>query len=89
VDISSSLPSLSVNPPFLPFGFLFVAGRLSRLAGLEALGDPKTYQGSTDDEDDGEDNDDTSLLLGPVLTLGDGAEGVACDNGSVDGRDFE
>ena len=33
--------------------------------------------------------DDTSLLRGPVLALGNGGEGVAGDERGVDGRHFE
>lgn len=51
--------------------------------------DEESDQTDSDNEDDGEHDDDTSLLGGPVLTLGDVAEGVASDETSVDGRHFD
>lgn len=51
--------------------------------------DEEGDQTDGDNENDGEHNDDTSLLGGPVFALGDVGEGVASDNSSVDGRHFE
>ena len=54
----------------------------------EELGDPKTDKTASHQENDTEYDDDTGFLRRPVLLpLGEGAEGVASDNGGVvDGR---
>lgn len=68
---------------------LYVDGSLLRISLLDELGDPQADQTNTNDEDNGENNNDTSLLLSPVLAAGELVEGVASDNGGVHGRHFE
>ena len=47
-----------------------------------ALGDPNTNQQAGDEEDNDEDNDDTGLALGPVVTLGQLGHGVLAASGN-------
>jgi hypothetical protein len=77
----------TIKPP-APLYFRLVVSSLL-LSRREALGNPETYQAHGDNANNGEYENDTSFLLRPVLTLGNGAEGVACDDGGVDGRHFE
>lgn len=58
------------------------------LAGLQLLVDEEEDEGDGDDKDDAEDDHDTGVLAGPVAALGDLGEGVASDDGEVDGRHF-
>jgi hypothetical protein len=64
-------------------------GLLAGLASGELLVDEQGEQTDSNNKDDTEHNDNTGLLASPVRALGDGAEGVASDNGSVDGRHFK
>lgn len=52
------------------------------------LVDPEANETHADDEDDAEDKDNASVLSGPVAALGDVGEGVAGDNGEIEGGHF-
>jgi len=55
----------------------------------QLLGDEETGQTDSDDEDDAEHDNDTGLTASPVAALGDLGDGVASDDGGVDGRHCE
>lgn len=56
--------------------------------GRDPLADEQANDTDGDDEDDAEYDDNTSLLLGPVLTLGDVGDGLTGNQSVVDGRHF-
>jgi len=59
-----------------------------RPASEHLLVDEEADETDADDEDDAEHNHDTGILAGPVVTLGEGGEGVASDDGEADGGHF-
>ena len=50
--------------------------------------DEQSDKTDKDDEADAEDDNDTGLASSPVAALGDEVEGVADDNGALNGRHF-
>lgn len=50
--------------------------------------DEQSDEADNDDEADAEDDNDTRLAGSPVAALGDEVEGVADDNGALNGRHF-
>lgn len=59
---------------------------LGGLPRCQLLGDEKTGKTDGDDKDNAEHNNDTGLMASPVAALGDLGDGVASDDGGVDGR---
>jgi len=84
-DKSALAPSTSAHPSEQSSLVFHLCG----LPCCKLLGDEEGNQTAGDDEDDGEHNNDTSLTAGPVAALGDLGDGVASDNGGVDGRHCE
>lgn len=58
------------------------------LAGEQLLVDEEGEKPDSDDEDNAEDDHDTGILAGPVAALRERREGVASDEGVVDGGHF-
>lgn len=79
---------LSSLSPLHPSTIHLCVSCLPCASGRDFAAEEKTNEANSDNKDDGKHDDDTSLLLGPVLTLGDGREGLAGDQGSVDSRHF-
>jgi hypothetical protein len=72
------------TPPTAPTATL-TQGLLLGLALLQALVDPEDDQTDSNNEDNAKDDDDTLLLLGPVLTLGQLARQKVAGDEGVDG----
>jgi hypothetical protein len=63
------------------------SGLLGEPAARQPLREPESEQENSDNEDNAEDDDDTGLLGGPVLTLGElGDSGVAEGEGGDGGH---